>query len=360
MTEAAEALEVEGWWHRWPDANVAVATGSVSGLVVIDVDPRNGGEETLFRLQLEHDILPMTLESETGGGGRHLWYGQPELPVASGMLGPGVELKGQRGLIVAPPSRHLSGDRYRWLDYTEPTAPLPSWVPALVAGPPGSSSHDLAPLRTEAERNEFRETWAQTGVELSEGDAYYLCPFHDDHHPSLHIDAEGCRWYCFACRIGGGTGRLLQELGMGRRPAPRARMTGWIGPRAPVTITGESEVDVVGESFHQDELLAISGGRRRFGGVDLRAAAELDHIEGNGVEVRIDDRPIGFLSHEDSRRYLGLVDQTARRLGAARSLARIRGGWDRGRGDVGLFGVTLLMPDQPGPEEEADRSTRRT
>ena len=47
-----------------------------------------------------------------------------------------------------------------------------------------------------------------------------LCPFHDDHHPSLHVDSEACRWYCFGCRRGGGPGRLRRLVAqkVGARP----------------------------------------------------------------------------------------------------------------------------------------------
>lgn len=347
MTEPAGQVEIEDWWERWPGANVAVATGPVSGLAVIDVDPRNDGEHTLLLLQSERGELPPTLESETGGGGRHLWYALSGASVPSGELGPGVELKADRGLIVAPPSRHASGRRYRWLDYSVEPATLPGWVASLVEPTTLAvgTRHEPGPVRTESERAEFREAWARAGVDLVAGDAHYLCPFHEDHHPSLHIDAEGCRWYCFGCRRGGGTGRLLHELGIDRKPAPRSRKTGWVGDRGPVTIAGENQVSVVGESFHQDELLSIAGGRRRFGGVELEAMAELVPVEGDGIEVWVDNRAVGFLFHDDAVRYGDVVAEAIQRHGAATSRASIRGGWDRGGDDVGLFGVTLLLPE---------------
>lgn len=347
MTERAGQGEIESWWARWPHANVAVATGPVSGLAVIDVDPRNDGEHTLALLQLEQGELPPTLESKTGGGGRHLWYALDGATMPSGELGPGAELKADRGLIVAPPSRHASGRRYEWIDYSVEPATLPRWVGSLVTppAPKGASSHQAGPVRTESEQAEFREAWARVGVDLVAGDAHYICPFHDDHHPSLHIDAEGCRWFCFGCRKGGGTGRLLQELGIDRAPAPRSRKTGWVGGRGPATISGDNPVSVVGESFHQDELLSLAGGRRRFGGVELNAIAELVEVEGDGIEVRVDDRAVGFLSHEDANRYRDVVDDAIGFHGTATSRASIRGGWDRGGDDIGLFGVTLLLPE---------------
>jgi hypothetical protein len=346
MSQPATENEVRHWWTLWPEANVGVVTGSVSGVVTIDIDPRHGGDETLSRLE----ELPPTLESETGGGGRHLWYARPDLDLPSVELDVGVELKAERGLIVAPPSRHASGRSYRWLNYSQELAPLPQWVSRL-AEDPSAGRQDMkqhAPIRTAQERAEFQEAWAKAGIDLADGEAHYLCPFHDDHHPSLHIDADGCRWYCFACRIGGSTGRLLRELDLPRRPTPRSRMKGWVGKRERVTISGEVSVEVVGESFHQDELLSLAGGHRRFGGVDLEAVAALVSVEGNGIEVRIDDMPIGYLSQIHARRFTDLVEESIEQHGLATARASIRGGWDRGGGDIGMFGVTLSMPERPG------------
>lgn len=342
MSRAAPVETVRSWWHRWPDANVGVVTGKVSGVATIDVDPRNRGEETISALQSTEGDLPVTLESETGGGGKHLWFVMPnDYYLASVELGVGVELKAERGLIVAPPSRHASGGTYSWLDYSTPPAPIPQWVARLART---ETVDHPAPARTTREQAEFREAWARAGIELVPGDAHYLCPFHDDHHPSLHIDADGCRWYCFACRMGGGIGRLLGELGISHPPPPRRRIEGWVGHRMTPTLSAESTVEVVGESFHQDELLSLAGGRRSFGGVHLDAVAELIPVEGDGIEVRIEDRAVGFLSTHDARRFADMVDVAIDRHGFATARASIRGGWDRGGEDVGLFGVSLLMP----------------
>lgn len=347
MTTPADAETVRAWWRRWPEANVAIATGAVSGLAVIDVDPRHGGAETLAELESRHETLPDTLESLTGGGGRHLWFRLDGEAVPSVELGPGVELKAERGLIVAPPSLHSSGDEYRWARDAEEMARLPQWLAELGRRHGHrQGAHDQAPSRTATEREEFRELWMMADVEISPGEAYYLCPFHDDHHPSLHIDADGCRWYCFACRIGGGTGRLRRQLGLSVPRPERARRRGQIGEHGEVTLEGETTVDVVGESFHQDELYRLAGESRPYGGVDLEADAELIPIEGDGIEVRIEGRSVGFLSSDDAGIYHDRMVGSIRSQGVASCRARIRGGWDRGPGDVGLFGVTLLMPEE--------------
>ena len=58
---AAERAEVQRWFDRWPDANVGIVTGQVSGLVVLDVDPRHGGEDSIVGWARADRILPGTI-----------------------------------------------------------------------------------------------------------------------------------------------------------------------------------------------------------------------------------------------------------------------------------------------------------
>lgn len=361
MREPATPDEIRAWWARWPDANVAVVTGSVSGVAVLDVDPRSGGDGALEALEARWGRLPVTVEARSGGGGRHVWFAEPRgLP--SAVLAPGVELKAERGTVIAPPSVHVSGARYAWHPGRQPDAralaPLPAWLEALAHGDPDARArHPLAapPVRTTREQDEFASAWARAGVELRSGDAYYLCPFHEDTHPSLHVDSEGCRWFCFGCRRGGGIGRLLRLLGEPSQAPERARRTGQVGERAPVTLVGGHEVEVVGESLRQDELLALTGGRRAYGGVDLDAVAVLeldfgDPVETVVVRVLIDGACVGHLRLEDAALYRRAIERARAMHGRASCSARIRGGWDHGGEDVGRFGVALLLPAAEGTE----------
>jgi hypothetical protein len=68
---------IKGWWARWPDANVGIVTGETSGLVVLDVDPKNDGHESLEELQEINGRLPDTAETITGSGGRHILFEHP-------------------------------------------------------------------------------------------------------------------------------------------------------------------------------------------------------------------------------------------------------------------------------------------
>ena len=121
--------------RSWPaDANVGVATGG--GLVVIDIDDRHGGGDTLAELEVRYGRLPDTVSAETGGGGEHLYFRTDKTVRSSaGVLGDGLDVRGERGYAVLPPSIHPSGRRYEWdNDPAEiEIAPLPGWLEQLLA-----------------------------------------------------------------------------------------------------------------------------------------------------------------------------------------------------------------------------------
>jgi len=134
---SVDAATVESWWTCWPDSNVGVATGTRAGVVVLDVDPRHGGTESLAELVREHGELPATVEALTGGGGRHLVFKHPGGTVRNrSNMRPGIDVRGDGGYIVVPPSNHASGEQYRWRDghWPHETTPaeMPVWLLALV------------------------------------------------------------------------------------------------------------------------------------------------------------------------------------------------------------------------------------
>ena len=141
--------QIKEWWDEWPDANVGIATGKQAGIVVIDIDPRNGGKESFERLEKEHGILSPTIESVTGGGGWHIFFAHPGNSIKNrSNVEPGVDVKSDGGYIVAPPSNHVSGESYRWDEQRAPgeinIAPLPSWLCDKIIDPP-SSQRKVAP-----------------------------------------------------------------------------------------------------------------------------------------------------------------------------------------------------------------------
>ena len=128
---------IDGWWKEWPDANVGILTGRDSGIFVLDVDPRNDGDESLERLERKHGRLPKTVTAISGGGGRHYYFPHPGGQVKShdGAFGPdypGLDIKADGGCIFAPPSLHETGNKYEWVEGLKPQhtklAPLPGWI----------------------------------------------------------------------------------------------------------------------------------------------------------------------------------------------------------------------------------------
>ena len=132
-----EAL-IRRWWSSWPAANVAIRTGQASGLVVLDVDPDHGGDESLAQVIEQHGPLPPGRTIQTGGGGRHLYFRHPGGVVrndAGRKLGAGIDIRDDGGYVLAPPSRHVSGGRYAVVQRGGELPTLPGWLLAAVQPP---------------------------------------------------------------------------------------------------------------------------------------------------------------------------------------------------------------------------------
>lgn len=129
-----DPAQLQRWWARWPSANVGLATGGRSGLFVIDVDGP-AGDLSLKALELRHGPLPATLTATSGrtDGGRHLYFRAPAGHVTNKVdaLGVGVDVRGDGGYVILPPSTHASGRSYVWVGAHEPAEP-PPWLTKLV------------------------------------------------------------------------------------------------------------------------------------------------------------------------------------------------------------------------------------
>ena len=132
-----DEARIRQWWSTWPDANVGIVTGARSGLVVLDIDPRNGGDDSLADLERTHGSLPKTIQSLTGGGGQHYFFEHPGGSIKSRSIAEGIDVKADGGHVVAPPSGHISGRTYEWEGSSHPDdtplAELPLWLQALLA-----------------------------------------------------------------------------------------------------------------------------------------------------------------------------------------------------------------------------------
>ncbi len=145
--ERAPPAMVTEWYRHWPDANVGVVTGEISNLVVLDIDPHHGGDASLARLEQQFAPLPLTVEAASGGGGRHLYFAHPGGLVRNRAgLAQGIDLRGDGGYVVAPPSVHPNGKRYAFRPGRSPAdmtpAALPRWIFAGAGGPRVGRSRD--------------------------------------------------------------------------------------------------------------------------------------------------------------------------------------------------------------------------
>jgi hypothetical protein len=128
---------VSHWWRCCDYANIGVATGTI---VVLDVDPRNDGDHTLRVLEDEHGPLPPSWRVCTGGGGEHIYFrSTTSIPCSAGNIGAGLDVRGDGGYVVAPPSLHISGRQHTWnVDFHPddvPLAPAPDWLVSLIERP---------------------------------------------------------------------------------------------------------------------------------------------------------------------------------------------------------------------------------
>lgn len=114
-----DAAIIKGWWQRWPNANVGIATGSISGglfVIDLDIDDQKGinGYHTLRDWEREHGEFPDTWSSITGRGGTHLFFRTNKKVQNRGGILEGIDVRGEGGYIVAPPSVHQNGNAYEW------------------------------------------------------------------------------------------------------------------------------------------------------------------------------------------------------------------------------------------------------
>lgn len=134
-TEAAtiDPTMIQRWQNASPDCNWGMVTGQISGVFVVDIDVKNGGDATWDRLTKDKD-LPKTVIVNTGGGGQHLYFKYPALGIqnSAGKVGKGIDIRAEGGQVVIPPSTHANGKNYTFapgLAVGEvPIAKAPKWL----------------------------------------------------------------------------------------------------------------------------------------------------------------------------------------------------------------------------------------
>jgi hypothetical protein len=147
---SCDEATIRAWWKRWPQANVGIA---LDGLVVVDVDPRNGAPADRDEIAAMLGPWPETAEGITGGGGRHLYFRARDGLQPPGAVAQGVDIKsGPGAYVVAPPSVHANGRRYTWDGLADPLEALrdlplaPEWVYRRAAGPRDAAPDDAGPI----------------------------------------------------------------------------------------------------------------------------------------------------------------------------------------------------------------------
>jgi len=117
--------EVKEWFAKYPTANLAVITGRISNLTVIDVDLRHGGSNA--------DFCNLNTVAVRTGGGFHYYFAYKE-GIKNGVgLKQGIDVRSEGGYVICPPSMHQSGKKYEWIKDPEKGAPIAT-LPDLVKG----------------------------------------------------------------------------------------------------------------------------------------------------------------------------------------------------------------------------------
>lgn len=133
--------QIRAWWGANPEANIGVATGEASQVWALDVDTREDGFRNFHELLVENgcEELPRTVEQVTGSGGRHFIFGWPgeagEVRNRTNIVR-GVDVRGEGGYVIVPPSTHISGRSYQWEEHGDPgaieAAATPDWLLGMV------------------------------------------------------------------------------------------------------------------------------------------------------------------------------------------------------------------------------------
>jgi putative DNA primase/helicase len=130
---------IRAWWDKRPQANIGLLTGVESGLLVLDVDVKDGGQYSLDELEDDYraalknkfESVSGTLTADSGSGGQHYYFKYPldyRIGGSASLIGQGLDIRAEGNYIIAPPSRHQSGGEYSWFGINTPIEDAPSWL----------------------------------------------------------------------------------------------------------------------------------------------------------------------------------------------------------------------------------------
>jgi len=209
-------------------SNIGIVTGQISQIIVLDIDKKNNGLETIKRLK-----IPDTVTVKTGGGGFHYYFRYPDgfdeiNNFQDEEALPGIDLRADGGYVVAPLSYHPNGERYEFVAGKKfgeiDIAQAPSWLIDHIQSkqkPKKTKLEYNSSNKFYEDKNRYSDTvnifsqindmvsivdiWNEfgDGQSLNKNNKI-ICPFHNDSDPSLSFNIEENYFHCFGCGVGGG------------------------------------------------------------------------------------------------------------------------------------------------------------
>jgi hypothetical protein len=134
-----DPVEIKRDFKFWHDANIGIVTGAVSDIFVVEVDTKEGhdvdGIASMAALEAEHGPLPKTRRAISPSGSIHYYFRHPGFAIknSASVIGPGIDVRGDGGMVISPPSVKPSFGVYRWEDEFAPIADCPQWLLDRIA-----------------------------------------------------------------------------------------------------------------------------------------------------------------------------------------------------------------------------------
>jgi hypothetical protein len=213
VTDATKnPTDLQTWWRKWPNSNIGLATGQISGRVVLDVDMKKGkrGDKSLDELEEKFGPLPETSKSQTASGGWHLIFAISEkVSTSVTNFREGLDFMANRGYIVAPPSITPKGC-YEWVK-CGPEADCPEWLLDVVYE--SKKKKKAFRHKPKEDRSKLIQELLPNGEERN-GEWLTNCPFppHKDNNPSFNVRLVDGVYKCFSCPAQGNLVQLYAHL----------------------------------------------------------------------------------------------------------------------------------------------------
>jgi predicted P-loop ATPase len=227
---SADHAQLKRWWGAGSKYGIGIACGSASGVFALDVDPRNGGDDTLGAIEAKHGALPPTVRAVSGAGGQHILFKHPAGSTLRGRLGDGIDLKADGGYIVAEPSIHPeTGKKYLWdTGYHPdeiPVADAPPWLIDALRRDPCEAGPLVTIEGADAADSVLGEAFRlskRLGTLLPGGKRAAACPWSTEHTDGRGAGQDSSsvllpptsvkKWGAFHCSHAHCTGRTFHDV----------------------------------------------------------------------------------------------------------------------------------------------------